>query len=52
MLLVVAIEDTWEFDWSKPGQLAGYAEHGRPVTTPDGKHTSLRIPEPIEVQPR
>jgi hypothetical protein len=32
---LVAIEDAWGFDWSKPGPLARYALHGQPVTIPE-----------------
>jgi len=39
---VVAIEDAWGFDWSKPALLAGYAQHGQAVT----------IADPVQLQPR
>jgi len=29
---VVAVEDAWGFDWSKPTLLARYAEHGQALT--------------------
>ena len=49
---LVAIEDAWGFDWSKPDPLARYALHGQPVTIPDGVQTTIQLPEPIEVQQR
>jgi hypothetical protein len=49
---LVAIEDAWGFDWSKPGQLAHYAQHGQTITVPEGVQTTIHLPEPIEVQPR
>jgi hypothetical protein len=49
---LVAIEDAWGFDWSKPGQLARYAQHGRPVTIAEGIQTTIQLAEPVEVQPR
>ena len=49
---LVVIEDAWGFDWSKPGQLARYVQHGRPVTIAEGVQTTIQLPEPIEVQPR
>jgi len=49
---LVAIEDAWGFDWSKPGQLAHYAQHGRAVTIAEGVQTTIQLPEAIEVQPR
>jgi hypothetical protein len=49
---LVAIEDAWEFDWSKPAQLARYAQRGQAVTIPEGPQTSIHLPEAVEVQPR
>jgi Carboxypeptidase regulatory-like domain len=49
---LVAIEDAWGFDWSKPGQLARYAQHGQAITIPEGVQTTIQLPEAIEVQPR
>ena len=49
---LVAIEDAWGFDWSKPGQLAHYAQHGQTITVPEGVQTTIHLPEPIDVQPR
>ena len=49
---LVAIEDAWGFDWSKPGQLAHYAQHGQSITLPEGVQTTIHLPEPIDVQPR
>ncbi len=49
---LVAIEDAWGFDWSKPGQLAHYAQHGQAITVPEGVQTTIHLPEPLEVQPR
>jgi Carboxypeptidase regulatory-like domain len=49
---LVAIEDAWGFDWSKPGQLAHYAQRGQTITVPEGVQTTIHLPEPIEVQPR
>jgi len=49
---LVAIEDAWGFDWSKPAQLARYAEHGQTVRIPEEAHATIHLPEPIEVQPR
>jgi len=49
---VAAIEDAWEFDWSKPAQFARYAEHGHKVTIPEGVGNTIQLPEAVEVQPR
>jgi hypothetical protein len=48
----VAIEDAWGFDWSKPGQSAQNAQHGRTVTIAEGVQTTIQLPEAIEAQPR
>ncbi len=49
---LVAIEDAWGFDWSKPGQLARYAQHGQTVRIPEGVQTTIELSEAIEVQAR
>jgi 5-hydroxyisourate hydrolase-like protein (transthyretin family) len=49
---LVAIEDAWGFDWSKPAQLAQYAQRGQAVTIPEGPQTTIQLPEAIEVQPQ
>jgi len=49
---VAAIEDAWDFDWSQPSALARYAQKGQPVTISAGKSGTIRLPEPIQVQPR
>lgn len=49
---LVAIEDAWGFDWSKPGQLAHYAQHGQAIRIPEGAQSTVQLPEAIEVQPR
>ncbi len=49
---LVAIEDAWGFDWSKPGQLVRYAKGGLPVTIPEGVQTTIQLSEAIEVQAR
>jgi hypothetical protein len=49
---LVAIEDAWGFDWSKPAQLARYAQRGQALRVPADAHTTIQLPEPIEVQPR
>jgi hypothetical protein len=49
---LVAIEDAWGFDWSKPAQLAHYAKQGQAITIPVDARTTIELPEPIEVQPR
>jgi hypothetical protein len=49
---LVAIEDAWGFDWSKPAQLARYAQRGQTVTIPEGPQTIIHLPEAVEVQTR
>ncbi len=49
---VVAVEDAWGFDWSKPTLLARYAEHGQTLTIGDLIQGAVHLPEPVEVQPR
>jgi hypothetical protein len=49
---VVAVEDAWGFDWSKPTLLARYAEHGQTLTIGELIEGAVHLPEPVQVQPR
>jgi len=49
---VAAIEDAWDFDWSKPSALARYTENGQPVSISPERPGTLRLHDPIQVQPR
>jgi hypothetical protein len=49
---VVAIEDAWGFDWSKPLLLARYAQHGQAVTVGELMRGSVTLSDPVQVQPR
>jgi len=49
---VIAIEDAWGFDWSKPTLLARYAEHGQTLTIGELIQGEVHLPEPVAVQPR
>ena len=49
---VIAIEDGWTVDWSRPAVLARYAPRGEKLTIPAATRESVHLPEPVEVQPR
>ena len=49
---IVAIENGWDLDWSRPGVLAHYAKHAQSVTVNDHSERSIHIQEPVEIQPR
>ena len=49
---VVAIEDAWGFDWSKPALLARYAAHGQAVTIGELMQGAVTLADPVQVQPR
>jgi protocatechuate 3,4-dioxygenase beta subunit len=49
---IVAIENGWDLDWSRPGVIAHYAEHGKIVTVSGGTQGSMHVPDAVEVQPR
>ncbi|HWY59302.1 MAG TPA: carboxypeptidase-like regulatory domain-containing protein [Terriglobales bacterium] len=49
---IVAIENGWDLDWSRPGVIAQYAKHGQSVTVGDHAQSSLHLSEAVEVQPR
>ena len=53
---VIAIEDGWTMDWSRPAVLARYAPHGQTVSVPSQIHgrkdSVVHLPDAVEVQPR
>jgi protocatechuate 3,4-dioxygenase beta subunit len=49
---IVAIEDGWDLDWSRPGVIAHYAKRGQAVTVTNSAQTSLHLSDAVEVQPR
>ncbi len=49
---LVAIQDAWDLEWSKPGGLARYEEHAQTVTIPGGGQTTIQLPDPVEAQRR
>jgi Carboxypeptidase regulatory-like domain len=52
LYMIVAIEDAWGFDWSKPLLLTRYAEHGQAVTVGELMRGSVTLSDPVQVQPR
>ena len=49
---VVAIEDAWGFDWSKPTLLTRYANHGQAVTVGELMQGAVSLLDAVEVQAR
>jgi hypothetical protein len=49
---VVAVEDAWGFPWQQPDVLARYVKHGQNVTVVDMMQGSVRLSDPVAVQPR
>jgi Carboxypeptidase regulatory-like domain len=49
---VIAIEDGWTLDWSRPAVLARYAPHGERLKMPAEARDSIHLLEPVEVQMR
>jgi Carboxypeptidase regulatory-like domain len=48
---IVAVEDAWGFEWSQPGVLARYVQHGQNLTIGELMRGTVHLPDPIEVQP-
>lgn len=46
---LVAIEDGWDLDWSRPEVIAGYEKHGRVVVVSQSSK-SVQVKEAVEVQ--
>ena len=49
---IVAIENGWDLDWSRPGVIAHYAKQGQPITVSNQTQSIMHLPNPVEVQPR
>lgn len=49
---VVAIENGWDLDWSRPEVISAYLQHGRVVEVKAGSRSSVRIPDAIKVVSR
>jgi hypothetical protein len=49
---IVAIENGWDLDWSRPGVIAHYTKHGQTMTITDHTQRSMHLSDPVEVQPR
>jgi protocatechuate 3,4-dioxygenase beta subunit len=49
---IVAIENGWDLDWSRPGVIAHYAQRGQTITVPGNARASMHLPDAVEVQPR
>jgi len=47
---VLAIDDGWDLDWSKPAILHRYLARGQKLTVPDTAIAPIQLPGPIEVQ--
>jgi hypothetical protein len=46
---IIAIENGWDLDWSKPEVIAVYAKHGRAIHVSSTPGRPLRVDTPIEV---
>ena len=47
---LLAIENGWEMDWSRPDVIAPYLKRGRQVRVVAQPNSSLKVSEPIEAQ--
>jgi hypothetical protein len=47
---VIAIENGWDLDWSKPAVIAHYGAHGQKLMV--GGSQTIQLPNPVEIQPK
>ncbi len=47
---IVALENGWDLDWSRPEVIAIYAKHGREVDVGNQQGRSINLAEPVELQ--
>jgi hypothetical protein len=48
---VVAIEDGWNLDWALPAVIGPYLKSAQTVTISGQRGQSMKLAEPVEVQP-
>jgi hypothetical protein len=49
---VIAIENGWDLDWSKPAILAQYIKLGQTIDVASQAKGSTQLSSPVEVQPK
>jgi len=49
---VLAIDDGWDIDWSRPEVIAPYLQRGQTISVSNQANTILRVFEPVEAQPK
>ena len=49
---VIAIENGWDLDWGKPEVLAQYTRRGQSITVLSQGRGSIKLAQPVEVQPK
>jgi len=49
---VIAITDGWDLDWSQSAVISHYAAHGQIIVVPARADRSVKLPDPVEVQPK
>jgi len=49
---LLAIENGWDLDWSRPEVIAVYAKQGRPIEVTNHAAQPWRIPDAVAVQPK
>ena len=47
---LLAIDNGWDLDWSKPGVIAVYLKHGRTIQVGSQSGRPINVAEPIQVQ--
>ena len=47
---IIAIDDGWDLNWSEAAVLAGYLKNGKKIAVGDKSSTTMRLPDPVEVQ--
>ena len=47
---LVAIENGWELDWSRPEIISAYVKRGQSIHIPDGGNAAVKAPNPVEAQ--
>ena len=49
---VIAIENGWELEWSRPDVIASYLRNGQKIIVGDQQRGAMKLADPVQAQER
>jgi len=49
---LLAIDDGWDLEWSRPEVIARYLQSGQPIRIPAGSTSTVKAAGPVQAQPK